>query len=155
MASDFTLILQDVLTLLTAVPGAPSAVVLRKKLVMVEGDSPPLWIVAPGHGGEKIAFHTFPGPGSMGRASVVYDYPVVIALVNALDELLTTNLTTNLDTRQVVRDTMYGVATGLPNSTYDLTMDPQEVSEFGAFLGSAYDVTGFGFNYRSDELMAP
>ncbi len=153
MASDYVQLLQGVVSELQTVPAAPT-VVLRKKLIMVPGDTPPLWIVAPGRGGEKILFHTFAGPGVMGRTTVVYGYPVVVALIYAFDELVTTDLTTNLDIRQTVRDTLYGITTGTPDNAFDLTMDPQEVSDFGAFLGSSYDVTGFGFVYRADELMA-
>ncbi len=153
MSSDYVQMLQGVVSELQAVVAAPT-VVLRKKLVMVAGDAVPLWIVAPGKGGEKIIRHTFPGPSTPTQPTVIYDYPIVIALIYPLNELLTTDLTTNLDIRQTVRDTLYGVVTGTPNNAFDLTMDPQEVSDFGAFLGSSYDVTGFGFLYRSEELMA-
>lgn len=154
MPSKYWTILSSVQQQLQAVGGAPQNVALRRKLVGLKVDTTPFWVVAPGRGGEKIVEHTFCGQGSPGKPTVVYDYPVVVALIYGGNEVMSTGLQNLLDTRAAVRNAIYQIIGGaIPAGAFDLNMDPDEVSELGAFLGTNYDVNGFGFQYRTDEVM--
>jgi hypothetical protein len=118
--------------------------VLRKRLEVVEGDTYPLCIVAPGTGGEKVDLQTF-------NKNVVYAYPVLVAYVaqgNGLIDLQQTYI----DTREQIRDQLYQTLLSGAATVFDTKIDPEEAVNLGAYVGTNYDVSGWLVYYRSKEI---
>ncbi len=133
-------------------PSPLPSVVLRRKLVQMEGDPAPLIILAPGRGGEKIFQTTFKSTSAGGKKNVLWDYPVTVAFVQASNETLTTGLQASLDLRESLRNTLFVVDVGsIVVPAFDMEIDPEEVTDFAAFIGTNYDVTGWAMTYRVTE----
>ncbi len=142
MASVFWQILTGVQTSVAAVV---SNTVLRKKLQVLEQDTLPICVVAPGPAGEKIIEQTM-------KRGVWWDYPVLVAYVvksNAVVGLQQSFM----DTRESIRNQLFQMAApvGNPASVFDVNINPQAAVEFQQYLGTNYDVSGFLVTYRSAE----
>lgn len=151
MSAIYYQLLTGVQTNVGNLAGTPP-VVLRKKLALTQGDPSALVIVAPGRGGEKPDRLTYKSATTFGQTGVNYVYPVAVALIEPNDEALSANLAAYLLLRQSIRNLLFTVApAGIVQPGYDVELDPDEVAEFGAFLGTNYDVTGWLVKYRTVE----
>jgi hypothetical protein len=152
MPANYWNILTTVQTSLAGITGAPSNVAIRRKLLGLKVDTTPVWVICPGRGGEQIVQETFAGRSSGGKAGVWYDYSVAVAMIYGGNELIgATALEAFMNIRETVRNTLYQVATAIAAGGFDINMEPQEVSELAAFMGTTYDVSGFLIKYRIAE----
>lgn len=152
MPAKYWNILAAVRSSLQGIIGAPPNVAIRRKLIGLKVDKTPAWVVSPGRGGEKIAFQTFRGTSF--KTGVIYEYPVAVAMIYGGNEIIGgPGLEAFLNIREVVRDTLFQVATAIQAGGWDINIEPDEVSELGAFMGSNYEVGGMTIRYKFDEQM--
>jgi hypothetical protein len=123
-------------------PGVP--VVIRKKAIWLEGDKPPLVIIAPGPKGEKIRSQQF-------NKGVWWNYPVVMIDVRAANYQVQTDLEAYYDRREAIRNTLFQPILPGVVEAFDVALDPAEATELAAFLGTNYDVSGWSVIYTSAE----
>lgn len=135
----------------------------RKSLRVLESDTLPLVVVAPGSDGETIVFETFPAPASTG--GVVYAYPVAVAVVtrgnntdyppiNGSTEVISeagVELENHLSVREWVRDQLFQPYIDDVASVLNCEVTPGPVVETSGAGGSLYDVSVTTAVYWSDE----
>lgn len=143
MANPYWDILGEVKTILDAVSGIPTTDI-REVPYLVAGDSAPIVFICPTEQGEQIVRETF-------KRGVVFEYPVLIAMIHASNRLVKAGLEAKLQLRHDIRRALFNMATGLPDGSFDLDCNPQQVTELGAYLGTNYSVSGFLMLYRRAE----
>lgn len=117
-------------------------VVIRKRAILLEGDSLPLLIVSPSQ--ESINLEAFSG-------IACYDYGVNITLISAGNRVYEPDVYTWLDLRENVRNQLYKVTLSGAVSVFDTMIILSPALEVVSGSTSNYDVAGITVTYRSLE----
>jgi hypothetical protein len=115
---------------------------LRKRAIMIETDTLPLFIVSPGT--ETIGLEAFNGV-------VCYDYTVQVTYVDAGNRIFETDLAAHLTIRENIKKILYQPALTGVSDVIGMQLDMQPAFESVSGNVNNYDVCGMTITYRKLE----